>query len=146
MQEELDTFILKKNNVNPTLVDKCVALLVESVEFIEECGYKWWKKQKTNDFSLQYGTKPDNNTDKDKSQTSFTRGRIVSNRGFEAYKSESCDEKPVGSHDERLKEELIDIFHFWLSICNSLDLDSEEIFKIYKKKWEINFERQNDIL
>lgn len=136
MQDELDSFILEKNNANPTMVDKCVALLVESIEFIEECGYKWWKKPKTNDLSLQSDTRSDDNIYKDKLMCrSILQGRVSSQR-IEACKSEI--------RDERLKEELIDILHFWLSICNSLNLNSEEIFKIYKKKWEINFERQNE--
>jgi len=136
MQDELDSFILEKNNANPTLVDKCVALLVESIEFIEECGYKWWKKPKTNDSSLQSDTRSDDNIYKDKLKCRSVLQGSVSSQRIEACKSEI--------RDERLKEELIDILHFWLSICNSLNLNSEEIFKIYKKKWEINFERQNE--
>lgn len=129
MQEELDSFILNKNRANPTLLDKGLALLVECVEFMEECGYKWWKKQKTDESSHQYSIKSGN----------------IDNIYKDEPKSRSMpdeNKESVSFRDQRLKEELIDILHFWLSICNSLNLNSDEIFNTYTKKWKINFERQ----
>ncbi|EKD26498.1 MAG: dUTPase [uncultured bacterium] len=40
--------------------------------------------------------------------------------------------------------ELIDILHFWISACQVMNLSSEDVFRIYSKKHEINVKRQND--
>jgi len=40
-------------------------------------------------------------------------------------------------------EESIDIFHFLLSFWNNLGVTSTEVFQEYKRKMEINHERQN---
>ncbi|MDI9519580.1 MAG: dUTPase [Bacillota bacterium] len=41
-----------------------------------------------------------------------------------------------------LKEELVDILHFFLSMCLAAGMDAEEMYQIYLKKNEENFKRQ----
>jgi dimeric dUTPase (all-alpha-NTP-PPase superfamily) len=41
-----------------------------------------------------------------------------------------------------LKYELIDLLHFWLSCCNTLDMSAQEIIDIYMAKNKENFDRQ----
>lgn len=48
--------------------------------------------------------------------------------------------KPV--NESALKEELVDILHFFLSLCLTAGMDAEEIFQIYKRKNAENFARQ----
>jgi len=43
-----------------------------------------------------------------------------------------------------IKEELIDILHFWLSIANELKLSAKDIEESYMKKNQVNHERQNN--
>ena len=43
-----------------------------------------------------------------------------------------------------LKYELIDILHFWLSLCLVWGVDGQEIMKIYFSKNKQNFKRQED--
>lgn len=50
------------------------------------------------------------------------------------------NEKPVD--EPALKEELVDILHFFLSMCLAAGLDAEEIYQIYLKKNAENFARQ----
>ena len=48
--------------------------------------------------------------------------------------------KPVDEH--ALKEELVDILHFFLSMCLSAGLDAEQIYRIYLEKNAENIARQ----
>lgn len=41
-----------------------------------------------------------------------------------------------------LKEELVDILHFFLSMCLASGLDAEEMYQIYLRKNEENIKRQ----
>lgn len=41
-----------------------------------------------------------------------------------------------------LKEELVDILHFFLSMCLASGMDAEEMYQIYLKKNEENIKRQ----
>jgi dimeric dUTPase (all-alpha-NTP-PPase superfamily) len=50
--------------------------------------------------------------------------------------------KPL-DHDY-LKEELIDILHFWLDACSRLDMNAREIIDIYDSKHYENERRQID--
>ncbi|NLX83781.1 MAG: dUTPase [Clostridiales bacterium] len=50
------------------------------------------------------------------------------------------NEKPL--NEPALKEELVDILHFFLSMCLAAGLDAEEMYRIYLKKNEENFARQ----
>ncbi len=42
-----------------------------------------------------------------------------------------------------LKEELVDVLHFFLSMCLEAGMGAEEIYRIYKSKCEENFARQD---
>ncbi len=44
----------------------------------------------------------------------------------------------------KVEGELIDIFFFFLSICNNLNLNEERLIKLYKKKYKINLKRLSD--
>lgn len=50
---------------------------------------------------------------------------------------------PKENNDKEIKEEMIDILHFWVSMCNDLGFTADEVSKIYKKKNQENFDRQN---
>ncbi len=43
---------------------------------------------------------------------------------------------------QNIKVELIDIFHFWLSLVNASGMDSQDVERIYNQKYEVNKERQ----
>lgn len=46
--------------------------------------------------------------------------------------------------DEQLvKEELVDILHFFVSMCLVYDMDAEELYSMYMDKNKENFDRQN---
>lgn len=51
--------------------------------------------------------------------------------------------KPV-SHDA-LCEELVDVLHFYVSMCLRAGMDGEELFKRYCAKNEENFRRQDGV-
>ena len=42
---------------------------------------------------------------------------------------------------ENFKEELIDLFHFFINLCMVMGMDAEELFDRYTKKEKINEER-----
>ena len=44
--------------------------------------------------------------------------------------------------EQNVKVELIDILHFWMSACQVLGLEPEDILRMYKQKNEVNFRRQ----
>ncbi len=50
------------------------------------------------------------------------------------------NKKPVNEH--ALKEELVDILHFFVSMCLKAGLTPEELYAIYKEKNAENFRRQ----
>ncbi len=45
--------------------------------------------------------------------------------------------------EDNIKEELIDILHFFVSTCIKMGMTSEEIYQIYIRKNRENFARQN---
>ena len=48
--------------------------------------------------------------------------------------------------DEQLvKEELVDILHFFVSMCLVYDMDGEELFRMYMDKNKENFDRQKGL-
>ena len=49
--------------------------------------------------------------------------------------------KPV--NEAAVKEELIDILHFFVSMCLKMGMTAEEAYAIYMKKNEENFNRQH---
>lgn len=48
--------------------------------------------------------------------------------------------KPIDTAN--VKEELIDILHFFVGMCNRMGMNSKELFEIYLSKNEENFKRQ----
>ncbi len=53
------------------------------------------------------------------------------------------NKKPV--EPEKVKEELIDILHFFVSMCIKAGMDSKEVFTRYIQKNKENFDRQDGI-
>lgn len=51
--------------------------------------------------------------------------------------------KPVD--EDRVKEELVDILHFFVSMCIKMGMDAEELCGRYLKKNKENFDRQNGL-
>ena len=49
--------------------------------------------------------------------------------------------KPI--NDDRVREELVDILHFFVSMCIHADLSSNELFERYMRKNQENFDRQD---
>ena len=48
-----------------------------------------------------------------------------------------------GENDwQNLQVELIDILHFWVSLCQLAGLNAEDAFELYNKKNQLNHERQ----
>jgi dimeric dUTPase (all-alpha-NTP-PPase superfamily) len=44
---------------------------------------------------------------------------------------------------QNIKVELVDILHFWVSMCTVADLDALEVLDLYFKKNKLNHDRQN---
>lgn len=51
--------------------------------------------------------------------------------------------KPL--NEAQIKEEIIDVLHFVLSMCVAAGMDSDEIFSVYMAKNKENFDRQNGL-
>lgn len=51
--------------------------------------------------------------------------------------------KPVD--DDRVKEELVDILHFFVSMCIKMGMDADELCGRYIRKNEENFKRQRGL-
>ncbi len=51
------------------------------------------------------------------------------------------NEKPVDK--DKVKEELVDILHFFISMCHKTGMDAEELYRRYLDKNKENFARQN---
>lgn len=51
------------------------------------------------------------------------------------------NKKPIDSN--ALKEELVDVFHFFVSMCINAGMSPDELYKIYLNKNEENIKRQN---
>ena len=52
--------------------------------------------------------------------------------------------KPKEIDVEAVKNEMVDILHFWISLCIKLDLDAKQVFDEYIKKNEENRRRQKE--
>ncbi len=52
--------------------------------------------------------------------------------------------KPVD--EAALKEELVDMCHFFLSLCINAGLDARELHEMYLKKNQVNFDRQTGVV
>ena len=51
--------------------------------------------------------------------------------------------KPV--EEDKVKEELVDILHFFVSMCLTSGMDAQELFDRYIAKNQENFDRQNGL-
>lgn len=47
--------------------------------------------------------------------------------------------------EDRVKEELVDILHFFVSMCLTSGMTAEELFERYMAKNQENFDRQNGL-
>lgn len=47
--------------------------------------------------------------------------------------------------DEKIKYEIVDIMHFFVSMCLTAGMDSKELFELYLNKNKENFDRQNGL-
>ena len=45
---------------------------------------------------------------------------------------------------DNIKIELVDMLHFWVSMCTVAGLDADEVINLYLKKNELNHKRQNE--
>lgn len=50
---------------------------------------------------------------------------------------------PKEINKDNLKEEIIDILHFFISLCLKVGMNAEEVFEIYMNKNKENVDRQN---
>ena len=95
-QKELDDFIAERRKLDFSKEEwirrKCMALMCELTEVLEEVNYKWWKN-------------------------------------------------PKSDNDRRVKEEIVDVLHFFLGICNDAGLTADELFDGYMEKHEENRKR-----
>lgn len=53
------------------------------------------------------------------------------------------NKKPVS--ETRVKEELVDILHFFVSMCLDAGMDAEELHRMYLEKNKVNFDRQKGL-
>lgn len=49
---------------------------------------------------------------------------------------------PTPMNEEAAKEELVDILHFFVSMCLKMDMDADELYERYLEKNKENFDRQ----
>jgi len=47
--------------------------------------------------------------------------------------------------ETKLKEEMIDVLHFWLSLCVTMGWSADEMFEVYEQKNLENFNRQKGL-
>ena len=50
---------------------------------------------------------------------------------------------PTPVNEDRVKDEMVDILHFFVSMCNKIGMDSQELYERYLAKNEVNFRRQH---
>jgi len=99
-QKQLDAHIIAKRNLEGKytteewIAKKCLALMDETSELLNEVNYKWWKNPKT------------------------------------------LDKSAIG-------EELVDILHFWVSMCIDAGLTADDVYNIYMHKNTENHNRQD---
>lgn len=63
-------------------------------------------------------------------------GELLAETNFKWWKND----KPINI--DNIKEEIIDIFHFFVSMCLTMDMDAEECYRIYLDKNRENIARQ----
>jgi len=52
---------------------------------------------------------------------------------------------PKEVNEQAVKEELVDILHFFVSMCLKMDMTAEELFQMYLTKNKENFDRQKGL-
>ncbi len=52
--------------------------------------------------------------------------------------------KKDGDDWDNVKVELVDMLHFWVSMCTLVGMDAKEVFELYAKKNKLNFKRQDE--
>ena len=98
-QAELDAYLDAKRGFTAQysredwVQKKCLALMDELGELLDEVNYKWWKNP-----------------------------------------------KPIDKN--AVAEELVDILHFWVSMCIDMDLSADDVYKTYLAKNRANKDRQ----
>jgi len=103
LQKELDEFMNSKRDFarhytkEDWVQKKCLALMDELGELIDEVNYKWWKNP-----------------------------------------------KPINK--DLVAEELVDILHFWTSICLDMGLSAADIHAVYLRKNQQNKDRQTGVV
>ncbi len=45
---------------------------------------------------------------------------------------------------DNVKVELVDMLHFWVSMCTIAGLDAKDVYDLYAKKNKLNFKRQDE--
>lgn len=66
-------------------------------------------------------------------------GEVVDEAKYKWWKN------PTDIDDAKLKEELVDVLHFFLGMCIDGGMTSDELFDIYMKKNKENYDRQNGL-
>ncbi|MBS3975119.1 MAG: dUTPase [Syntrophomonadaceae bacterium] len=64
-------------------------------------------------------------------------GELLNEVNFKWWKNP----KPI--NQGKIKEELVDILHFFISMCNKMGISSQELYEAYQLKNKENFARQN---
>lgn len=69
-----------------------------------------------------------------------------------AEMAELCDEvnykwwkNPKQENEEAIREEIVDIFHFFVSMCLRTGMDAQELYSRYMDKNRENFDRQRGL-
>ena len=100
MQGALDGYIKEQRDLkfepDEWVQKRCLALMSELGEVLDETNFKWWKNKKEIDFPA-------------------------------------------------LKEELVDVLHFWVGMCIDAGMSAQDVFDIYYAKNKENFDRQNGL-
>jgi len=63
-------------------------------------------------------------------------GELLNEVNFKWWKNDKPIDMPA------IKEEMVDILHFFVSMCLKTGMDAEELFSIYVSKNKENFDRQ----
>ncbi len=66
-------------------------------------------------------------------------GEVVEEAKYKWWKN------PSDIDDAKLKEEIVDVLHFFLGMCIDSGMTADELFDIYLKKNKENYDRQNGL-
>ncbi|MBD5132733.1 MAG: dUTPase [Clostridiales bacterium] len=91
---------------------------------------------------------------RDKRNLDFSRGEWVCKKALALMVElgEVVDEakykwwkNPTEIDEAKLKEEIVDVLHFFLGMCIDAGMTADELFDIYLKKNQENYDRQNGL-